>query len=90
MCSVQYILCVGGSDYLAQTGRGRQKSLSPSNRQSSYLITLVDDGIVLEENETFSLQLQKINGQQPVAAFQDAIVTITDGDGEDHVITESV
>ena len=69
---------------MAQTGGGRQKTLSPSNRESSYLVTLVDDGIVLEENETFSLQLQQISGQQPVAAFQDATVTITDGDGEHH------
>ena len=69
---------------MAQTGRGRQKILSPSNRESSYSVTLVDDGIVLEKNETFSLQLQQISGQQPVAAFQDATVTITDGDGEGH------
>ena len=72
----------GGSDYLVVTGLLSSMSLTPTNQQTITAVTIIRDGIVLEEEETFSLQLQQTSGQQPVVAVQNTTVTIVDGDGE--------
>ena len=73
-------LFVGGSDYLIETGPSHEKVLTPTNQQINQTIMLQRDGIVLEEEETFNLQLQWIGGQQSVAAFQNTAITIVNGD----------
>ena len=72
----------GGSDYLVMTGPLSLMSLTPTNQQTTTAVSIIRDGIVLEEEETFSLQLQQTSGQQPVVAVQNTTVTIVDGDGE--------
>ena len=57
-------------------------TLNSTNQQSAYAVTIISDGIVLEEEETFNLQLQQTSGQQPVIAFQNTTITIVDGDGQ--------
>ena len=73
-------LFVGGSDYFIETGPSNEKILTHTNQRINQTITLQRDGIVLEEEETFNLQLQRIGGQQLVAAFQNTAITIIDGD----------
>ena len=70
---------VDGQDYLVQTGVA-SRTVTPQSRETTYSVTLVNDGIVLEEGETFDLQLHQTSGQ-PVTVFQDTTVTIIDQDG---------
>ena len=63
------------------TGPASQKTLNSTNQQTTYAVTIISDGIVLEEEETFNLQLQQTSGQQPVTAFQNTTITIVDRDG---------
>ena len=56
-------------------------TLAPTNQQIIHNVTIISDGIVLEEEETFNLQLQQTSGQQPVIAFQNTTITIVDRDG---------
>ena len=72
----------GGSDYSLVTGPLSLMSLTPTNQQTTTAVTIIRDGIVLEEEETFNLQLQQTSGKQPVVAVQNTTVTIVDGDGE--------
>ena len=64
------------------TGPSSIVTLSSTNQQTTTVVSIIRDGIVLEEEETFSLQLQQTSGQQPVVAIQNTTVTIVDGDGE--------
>ena len=80
--SVTMYLFVGGFDYLVETGPSSEKTLTRVNQQSNYTISLLADGIVLEEEEAFSLQLQQTGGLQPVAVFQNTAITIVDRDGK--------
>ena len=56
-------------------------TLSSTNQQTTTAVTIIRDGIVLEEEETFSLQLQQ-RGGQPVIGFHNTTVSIVDTDGE--------
>ena len=80
--AIAFCLITGGSDYSVVTGPLNLMSLTPTNQQTTTAVTIIRDGIVLEEEETFSLQLQQTSGQQPVVAVQNTTVTIVDGDGE--------
>ena len=64
------------------TGPSSLVTLSSTNQQTTTVVSIIRDGIVLEEEETFSLQLQQMSGQQPVVAVQNTTVMIVDGDGE--------
>ena len=78
--AIVFCLITGGSDYSVVTGP--LSLITPTNQQTTTAVTIIRDGIVLEEEETFSLQLQQTSGQQPVVAVQNTTVTIVDGDGE--------
>ena len=76
-----YLNCIGGSDYSVLTGPASLKTLTSTNQKTTYAVTIISDGIVLEEEETFNLQLQQTSGQQPVISFHNTTITIVDGDG---------
>ena len=78
--NVQLVLYTGGSDYSVVTGPSSLVTLTSTNQQATTDVTIIRDGIVLEEEETFSLQLQQTSGQQPVVALRNTTVTIVDGD----------
>ena len=63
------------------TGPASERTLSSTSQQTTYAVTIISDGIVLEEEETFNLQLQQTTGLQPVISFQNTTITIVDGDG---------
>ena len=79
-----FAYCTGDSDYSVVTGPSSLLTLSSTNQQTTTDVTIISDGIVLEGNETFSLQLQQTSGQQPVIALRNTTITILDGDGEFH------
>ena len=81
-----FVHCTGGSDYSVVTGPSSLVTLTSTNQQATTDVTIIRDGIVLEEEETFSLQLQQTSGQQPVIALRNTTVTILDGDGEYYTI----
>ena len=65
------------------TGPASERTLSSTSQQTTYAVTIISDGIVLEEEETFNLRLQQTSGSQPVIAFQNTTITIVDGDGRE-------
>ena len=77
-----FVNSTGDSDYSVVTGPLSLLTLSSTNQQTTTDVTIISDGIVLEEEETFSLQLQQTSGQQPVIALRNTTITIQDGDGE--------
>ena len=77
---------IGGSDYSVVTGAASQKTLNSTSQQTTYAVTIISDGIVLEEVETFNLRLQQTSGEQPVIAFQNTTITIVDGDGQTNTL----
>ena len=80
--SKNYQYIIGGSDYSVVTGPASLKTLNSTNQQTTYAVTIINDGIVLEKEETFNLWLQQTSGQQPVVAFQNTTITIVDRDGQ--------
>lgn len=56
-------------------------TLTPSSPRANQTITIIQDGIVLENNETFALTLTHDEGQ-PAFELQNATVVIVDTDGE--------
>ena len=67
-----------GTDYSLATG---PLTLSPSNPHVNQSLSILKDGIVLEETEVFSLQLHRDSGQ-PTADLRGATVVINDTDGQ--------
>ena len=60
--------------------------LTPTAQAVQHTLNVANDGVVLEERETVSLQLQWLSGQQ-VNDLHDATVTIVDTDGIVHAET---
>ena len=56
-------------------------TLTPSSPRVNQTITIIQDGIVLENNETFALTLTH-DGGQPAFKLRNATIVIVDTDGE--------
>lgn len=56
--------------------------LTTDNQKSSLNVDIARDGIVLEGDESFALQVHQTGGQQPVIFVQNTNITVTDSDGE--------
>ena len=69
-----------GTDYSLAMGSYTQVTLTPTNPAVHHTINIVNDGVVLEEKETFSLELQWLSGQH-VDDLHNTTVAIVDTDG---------